>query len=603
MRFTVIAGMFIFSMFVADAEASDARPRANSEQLRRALDSIRVEYEVPGMAAAIFDREEIQVYVTGERSDGLPVNENTRFNIGQTGGLLTALTVLQLDADGALPLDKPVRDIAPELDIRNAWIDSPITLCHLLTHSAGVTPPHFRDVFVKSPAPLLGAINRAFRALDLASRPGAETRYSLAGYGVAAYAAERAVGMPYENLIETLLISPLALSAGYQESENDAVGLNSRQQQAVLLTPNFSVITNVRASANDLALIGSLLLNDGLLGEHHVLARDAVAALLMDAKNPRTPEWRPGLKTVEHEGFLFYEQSGALPGFLSVFAISPSLEHGYVVLMNRGDAAAALHEAASLLRGQILAGRQPPPRPKAVMMKVPEGFAGFWKRGGWATPQERYWSEWLDIAYAAECAPGLICWQALLMPSRQLEMFEHAWLRETNAWYPGWRVGTVENNMLELHHLEQQWRKASVGGVISAWLLAGFALAGIITGLVYLPFWLGEIWRGEIRDYHEWLPRMLPAAAAVLFVIWQWRLFALEYPALGEVSAASVTVLILSVLFPLSAVAALLVALAGARWGISKTAVALNIFISLGALAAAAWMIPTGLIAFQSWNF
>lgn len=603
MRLIVITGIFIVSLFAADAQAGDARPRANDEQLRRALDGIRTEHKVPGMAAAIFDRDGIRVYAMGERGGNLPVNEHTRFSIGQAGGLFTALTVLHLDAEGTLPLDTPVRDIAPELDIRNAWIDSPITLRHLLTHSAGMTPPHFRDVLVASPVPLLGAINRAFRALDVAFRPGTETRYSLAGYGVAAYAAERAAGTSYEDLVETLLISPLALSSGYLDSENDALGFEGRKQQAVMRTPNFSVITNLLASASDLASIGRLLLNDGVSGERHVLARDAVAALLMDAKNPRTPEWRPGLKTIEHEGFLFYEQSGALPGFLSVFAISPSLEHGYVVLMNRGDAAAALHEAASLLRGQILSGRQPPPRPKAVMMKVPEGFAGFWKRGGWATPQERYWSEWLDMAYASECAPGLICWRTLLRPSRQLEMFEDAWLRETKAWYPGWRVSTAENGVLELHHVDQHWRKASLKSVIFGWLLAGVALAGIITGLVYLPFWLGEVWRGKIRNYHEWLPRVLPAAAAVLFVIWQWRLFALEYPALGEVSAASVTVLILSVLFPLSAVAALLVALAGARWGISKTAVALNIFISLGALAAAAWMIPTGLIAFQSWNF
>ncbi len=108
------------------------------------------------------------------------------------------MTLQTLVAEGSLSLDAKVGELVPEVDMHNPWAEGqggnerPVLVRHLLSHQAGISPLHFRDLFVSGEVqPLLAGLNSSFRALRLEYPPGTRQVYSQATHGLAAYLVER----------------------------------------------------------------------------------------------------------------------------------------------------------------------------------------------------------------------------------------------------------------------------------------------------------------------------------------------------------------------------------------------------------------------------
>src|SRR5947208_1361541 len=83
------------------------------------------------IAVAVTERDQmLAVRTYGKASD------RSMFQIGSIGKSFTAIVTLQLAEEGLLDLHAPVTDVLPWFSVRGATV--PITLHHLLTHSAGL---------------------------------------------------------------------------------------------------------------------------------------------------------------------------------------------------------------------------------------------------------------------------------------------------------------------------------------------------------------------------------------------------------------------------------------------------------------------------------
>lgn len=593
----------------AQPESIDTRPRANDTQLRHALQGIRLRHDVPGMAAAVFDREGIRVFAVGElTADGSPVAPESRFHAGQVSLLFNALMAATLVADGSLSADGELRRLAPEVDIHNPWSsERPVRVEDLLAHRAGVGATRFRDVYTESAEqPLLAGINRAFRALRLNNRPGEVERYSVVGHAVVAYLVEKAAGMPYEQALERLLFAPMELEAtlGRDSAETfDSTGHVGRPSRPVPdLALNLPPAGDLWISANDLALVGQLLLNNGRQGERQVVAKKALQWMeAVPADAPAiVPGRRRGIDVEEFDGYVFYTQTGALPGFLARFAYSRELDKGYLVLLNHGARTAALAEAEALLRGQIIS-EAAAPAVQAVAAEVPNpGKLVGWYRN--VSPQlaPRALYLGLDFARAVPC-DGLLCFSRLAGTER-LEAFDANRLRAEGRWHPGWNLRETETGFL----LEEQgrlWQPASGGQVFLTVAFALLVLTGIVLAFILLPIWTVSLLRRRIGNYHELVPRLVPLAAIAVIVAFQVALFTADYPALGKISAPSITILVLSLLVPVLAVLSLPATGAGFLWGISRRSAVASAYLALVACVVAIVMAMHDLIGFQTWNY
>lgn len=605
----LLAVLWLPALAVAQPEMVDTRPRANDAQLRHALQSVRLRHDVPGFAAAIFDRDGTRVFAVGElAADGSPVAPESRFRVGQVSLLFNALLAATLIADGSLSADGELRRLAPEVDLHNPWSsERPVRIEDLLSHRAGLDATRFRDVYTDSAdQPLLAGINRAFRALRLHDRPGEAERYSVVGHAVVAYLVEKAAGMPFEQALQRLLFAPLELEAtlGRKAVETfDSTGHAGRPSRPVAdLSLNLPPAGDLWISASDLARVGQLLLNNGRHGERQVLSEAALQWMEDTASEAPAivPGRSRGLDVEEFAGFSFHTQTGALPGFLARFAYSRELGKGYVVLLNHGTSEAALAEAEALLRGQVISGARPQPVPSGSSGALDtESLAGWYRN---VTPQTapRALYQRLDLARAIPC-DGHVCFSRLTGTTR-LEAFDAERLRATGRWLPGWSLRASET-AIALEEQGRRWQRMDSVQVLLTLALAIFVGGGMVMALFLLPVWTVSLLRRRIGNYHELVPRLLPLAAIVCIVAFQVALFTTDYPALGKVSAPSITILVLSVLAPVLAVVSLPATIAGFMWGISRRSAIASAYLALAACAAVAIMAMHDLIGFQTWNY
>ncbi|MEZ4773869.1 MAG: serine hydrolase domain-containing protein [Bacteroidia bacterium] len=132
------------------------------------------------------------------------------FLTGSVSKLFTWTAVMQLVEKGSLDLDKNVNEYLSDFKIPDTY-EEPVTLRHLLTHTAG-----FEDmfrIFARTPEDVkpLGE----FLEKNMPKRvrpPGEVTSYSNYGAALAGYIVEKVSGMPFETYVEKHIFQPLEMS-------------------------------------------------------------------------------------------------------------------------------------------------------------------------------------------------------------------------------------------------------------------------------------------------------------------------------------------------------------------------------------------------------
>jgi beta-lactamase class C len=177
----------------------------------------------PGAGAVVWHQGEIiaERYV-GEARDGFAVEPDTLFPLASVTKPIAAATVMHLVDTGVVSLDEPVGRLVPEfragpepgaeganpgLERLRASIGARQLLCHVSGLPEDLAP---RDSRYEEIVDIDSVIDQMCR-LPLVSAPGAELRYSNAGYGVLARLAERTGGQPFWQLARDHVLDPLGL--------------------------------------------------------------------------------------------------------------------------------------------------------------------------------------------------------------------------------------------------------------------------------------------------------------------------------------------------------------------------------------------------------
>jgi CubicO group peptidase (beta-lactamase class C family) len=172
------------------------------------------EGRIPGAAVAVVRGDELLLargYGHADLEARRPIDpQRTLFRTGSVAKLVTWTAVMQQVEQGRIDLHA---DVNHYLDfVIPATFPAPVTLAHLLTHTAG-----FEDVgeglFVLDPATTmpLGDYLRA-RLPDRVFPPGAVQAYSNYGTALAAYLVERAAGEPFNAYVARRIFAPLGMA-------------------------------------------------------------------------------------------------------------------------------------------------------------------------------------------------------------------------------------------------------------------------------------------------------------------------------------------------------------------------------------------------------
>lgn len=159
-----------------------------------------------------------QAYGWAHRGHGIANTLDTQFAIASGAKGLTALTVVSLVEEGLLELATRARSVLGE-DL--PLIDDGVTVEHLLAHRSGIgdyldesAGLDLADYLMPVPVHELATTEQYVVALDghpTAFPPGERFAYCNAGYVVLALIAERASGVPFDELVQQRVCAPAGL--------------------------------------------------------------------------------------------------------------------------------------------------------------------------------------------------------------------------------------------------------------------------------------------------------------------------------------------------------------------------------------------------------
>jgi D-alanyl-D-alanine carboxypeptidase len=337
-----------------------------------------------GAVLAITDREEILgVAVRGmaDVASAAPVRPETRFQIGSISKSFAAIVAMQEVDAGRLDLHVSVNELLPWLDLPEPF--GPITMHHLLTHTAGLHTG-------TEDAPGFAGALHLLRSAPATSAPGERYRYSNDGYKIVGAVLGSVTGLPIHELLHDRLLGPLGMTASVAAITDDiwtdhAIGyepmLTDRPAQLrhplvpapriVSNTADGSIVSNVV----DMCTYARLLLArgdrpDGRGGR--ILSEEGFARLMAGAvEDGEHGLYGYGLWYEDVDGRRWHGHSGGMVGYTALLITVPEEGLAGMMLQNGGGdrrpvVGAALAAVRAALAGDPLPEPWAPPAPTEI---------------------------------------------------------------------------------------------------------------------------------------------------------------------------------------------------------------------------------------------
>lgn len=350
----LLIGFFCFSgLAIAQPPSPETTPQTLDE-LKAAIEKIRTETNTPAIGIALVNKDgPYWVAGLGEANTEAhtPADENTLFRIGSISKMFAALAILKLQEEGKLNLNDKVRDLVPEIEFENPWEEThPVRIVHLLEHTTGWDDIHLAEYAFSAPDTMTTKEGLDYHPDSRKSRwiPGTRHSYCNAGAAVAAYIIEKISGKKYEDYIDQSFFQPMGMtSTSYFQTDL------YQQKGATLYTEGkaeqyWHIIQRAAGSINsspkDMANLVQLLLQRGATSSAQLVPDTAIDRMEV---SETTLGYASGIKagyglanyTSGYKDFqvAFHGHNGGLFGGLAELSYSEELETGYVFMINAGN--------------------------------------------------------------------------------------------------------------------------------------------------------------------------------------------------------------------------------------------------------------------------
>lgn len=295
---------------------------------------------------------------------GVPVAPDQVFTIASVTKMFTAALVLKLAEQGRLSLDDPLARFLPDFPGAGE-----VTLRQLLSHTAGISD---RRV---APGPWPRDLTTAMLIADIARRPrdfapGAEQRYSNAGFILLGAVIEQVSGKPWHAAITEELLEPLGLVrtryAGIRAPVPGRVAGYSTaspgpEASTAFVNPAVSgAAGGLISTADDLMRWMRALAHGRVLGAGGFTQMSRATAL---STGVSSDPYGFGMYIWQVRGEAMIGHSGQIDGFASALAYLPAQDVTIVVLANNDnlDARGFARRLAAIVLGGPYAAPAPVP--------------------------------------------------------------------------------------------------------------------------------------------------------------------------------------------------------------------------------------------------
>jgi CubicO group peptidase (beta-lactamase class C family) len=587
-------------------------PPRTIDELRDRIAAVLEREHVPGGTFALVGRDG-PIWIGGvgvrDRATAAPMQPDTVFRVGSLTKTIIALGVMRLVDQGKLDLDRPLRELLPDVEIDNPWeAVAPVTLAQCLEHTTGIDDVRFNEVFTADEE--LSA--RAALALNPRSRrvrwrPGTRHAYSNVGYTLAGRAIEVASGEPFDVYLRREILAPLGITdADFRRTDTLAARLATghlADRTAAFLPFAHRPAGALLASASDL----------GKLVHYWIRRGEGYPPIVSPA----------GLARIERRGTLPYPHldsdygfanygdvtqpvfgrghDGGMPGFHSIIRYYPELDVGYVMLLNSNYTYRGYRDLRALLFAYLTRDRALPAPPAATVPADRPGAEYF----ALASPTNEVFG-FLDEAQ--------IGWHAEALPGRvRLAELAGATYDVIAAADGGYRFPREYGSSIRFTETDDGTPVMVTGfwyAEAAPWWLAQLRYLAVALAMLLLhlaPLWAaGVLGLAVLRRRHT-LPAGLvlwPAVAGLSCIALPRCLeHAFLAGVIGGVHPLTVTLCGLTILFAIASTASLVSAI---RWSVrpDRPRPLARVFPTVCAVAffgLTLWFAANGLIGFRTW--
>ncbi|KRA23434.1 hypothetical protein ASD65_02640 [Microbacterium sp. Root61] len=359
--------------------------------LQKFLDSGIARNGVPGAALAVLTPNGVEVAVAGviNARTGVPVQEDTLFQIGSITKVWTSTIAMQLAAEGLLDIDQPIVEIDPSLAVGGAP-GAAITMRHLLSHTSGLECDLLLDTGRGDD--VLERYVEQVRDEPLMHEPGELWSYCNTGFIIAGRALELVSGKTWDQLVQERIISPLGLERSGTLPEQallhsaavghvHALGEPYRPADAWFFPRAVGPAGSVFTSVRDLAAFGRLHLapSDVLAEEGLVAMRTEVIA--SEELVPGLTGWGIGWGRFQWGEDTVYIHTGGTIGQYAFVVVHPGSGSVIALLTNGGNADALSSEVYNAIAPELFGLQPAGPRAPGVTPAVDAPFGEYLRYG------------------------------------------------------------------------------------------------------------------------------------------------------------------------------------------------------------------------------
>jgi len=338
---------YCISLCFAQGVSTTNKPQTLGE-LQDSIQKILVETKTPGAAIVMVSGDEV-VWLKGlgkaDIENNLDVNEKTMFRLGSVSKLFVGLAILKLQEEGRLNLKDKVRDIIPELEIKNPWeAQYPIRIEHLLEHTSGLNDWSFAELASNDPKPktLKESLEYYPKGREARFVPGTRKQYSNLAVSIAAYIVEKVSGVPYEEYIAINFFKPMGMGNMTFRNSDQYQKTGAKGYDDGNLMPYLHVLYRPSAALTgppeDLVNLLKFFINRGKINNNQLISDSSLQRMeRMESFHIEHSEvFKGGLTNyaVSYKNFVYRGHGGSVPGSHSDFRYLPEYNRGYAVMIN-----------------------------------------------------------------------------------------------------------------------------------------------------------------------------------------------------------------------------------------------------------------------------
>ncbi|PWI46557.1 hypothetical protein CEE45_16145, partial [Candidatus Heimdallarchaeota archaeon B3_Heim] len=308
------------------------------------------DFQAPGAVVTFVRNDEVLLskgFGWANISTNEEINPNsTVFRAGSVSKSFVATAVMQLYEQGLLNLSADINNYLLTFKINDTYPDQPITVSHLLTHTAGFDEVWNGISTNDSEITPLGE----FLATNFPKRifsPGEVICYSNFGYALAGYIVELIAGVPFSDYVKSNILEPLGMnSSGFEQPMPPITLSDAAQGYSVSNESNFVPIDlyylipypagAFYTTGADISRFMLAHLNGGTYNNQSVLNESTVQYMhaRQFSHHPQLEGFCYGFYEYIEPDFRAIHHAGDLYGFASELMLFPEQRFGYFISQN-----------------------------------------------------------------------------------------------------------------------------------------------------------------------------------------------------------------------------------------------------------------------------